>query len=265
MDYSRIQKAVNTNFLKNTHIIGVGAGGAYCLYEALVRSGIGKLTVLDIDTVDDVNLCRQGFYPDQVGMMKVDALKEHLLRINPELDYTGITDDMCYMHEPELKEKFGGADLLLFLTDSFMAQAVGQIISTSMQTPAIWGGYYDKSECSEIIFQIPGVTQASFKQIVQSRYDIYYESGKEATKVSSNCNTMFHSQLIDSMIGMLAMAILHNNIEGYTFSDWFGEYWDRNLIQFKVSPDYESKLFDDMLVKTDGKSILFNSFWQQIY
>ena len=76
---------------------------------------------------------------------------------------------------------------------------------------------------------------------------------------------MFHSQLIDSMIGMLAMAILHNNIEGYTFSDWFGEYWDRNLIQFKVSPDYESKLFDDMLVKTDGKSILFNSIWQQIY
>ena len=42
-NYSRIEDAVNLALLQNTHIIGVGAGGAYCLYESLARSGIGKL------------------------------------------------------------------------------------------------------------------------------------------------------------------------------------------------------------------------------
>jgi tRNA A37 threonylcarbamoyladenosine dehydratase len=39
-NYSRIAGAVNVQLLKNTHIVGVGAGGAYCLYDSLARSGV---------------------------------------------------------------------------------------------------------------------------------------------------------------------------------------------------------------------------------
>lgn len=45
MDFSRISNAVDINLLQNTRIVGVGAGGAYCLYEALTRTGVGHLTV----------------------------------------------------------------------------------------------------------------------------------------------------------------------------------------------------------------------------
>lgn len=263
MNFSRISGAVDTKYLNNVHIVGIGAGGAYCLYESLVRSGVGKLTVLDFDTVDDVNICRQGFYPGQVDAFKVTALGEHLKKINPNLDYQGITLNFLDMKESQLNNIFGMADLLLFMTDSFEAQSFGNKLAIKYQIPAIWGGYYQKSQCAEIVFYIPDVTPACFRCAVAPRYEAQKNSLEEI-KVSSDCNTMFHSQLLDSMIGMLSMAILHNNTQGYTFSDWFGDHWDQNLIQFKVSPDYDSKLFNNMMQVTEGRALLFNAVWQKI-
>src|SRR4051812_5237513 len=88
-NYSRISGAVNVELLQHTHIIGVGAGGAYSLYESLARSAVGRLTTLDFDTVDDVNLARQGYEMHQLGKRKVDALGEHLKNVNAGLQYTG--------------------------------------------------------------------------------------------------------------------------------------------------------------------------------
>jgi molybdopterin/thiamine biosynthesis adenylyltransferase len=259
MEYSRLLGAIDTDLLKNTHIIGVGAGGAYSLYEGLVRSGLGKLTIVDFDTVDDVNLCRQGFYPEDIGEFKVNALGKHLLRINPSLKYTAMPSNILYWDDPG--KILYDADLLLFLTDSFEAQAFGNKIALKYKKPAIWAGFYEKSQCAEIIFYIPKVTSACFRCCVPSRY-VAQEQKK--IHVSSNCNTIFHSQLLDSIIGMLVMAILHNNTTEYEFSEWFGSTFKRNLIQMNTNPNYESKLFDDIVISTRGKTLLFNSIWQQI-
>lgn len=261
MDYSRISNAVDINLLQSTHIVGIGAGGAYCLYEALTRSGIGHLTVLDFDTVDEVNFCRQGFAANQIGMKKVDALEEHLHSINPNLKYKGITKNFLNMNEAELDEIFKSADLLLFLTDSFKAQAFGNTLALKYKKSAIWGGFYEMSQCAEVVFYIPDVTPACFRCVVAPRYEA---QAVEEIKISSNCNTMFHSQMLDSLIGMIAMAVLHNNTTGFTFSDWFGDHWDQNLIQFKTSPDYESRLFDTMIERTEGLAICFAAIWQKI-
>ncbi|MBQ3046893.1 MAG: tRNA threonylcarbamoyladenosine dehydratase [Clostridia bacterium] len=73
--------------LKKTSVAVFGAGGvgSFCL-ESLARSGVGKLTVVDADTVDESNLNRQLIATEStVGKSKVDAVKERLLSINPEL------------------------------------------------------------------------------------------------------------------------------------------------------------------------------------
>ena len=64
-------------------IAGAGGLGSNCAMH-LVRSGIGKLVIADFDTVNESNLNRQFFFRDQVGRVKVEALRENLLRINPE-------------------------------------------------------------------------------------------------------------------------------------------------------------------------------------
>lgn len=262
-DYSRIEGAVDVKWLHNTHIIAVGAGGAYGLYESLCRSGLGKLTVIDFDHVEETNLVRQGYSPNDLGKPKVKALKDHLSNINALTEVNAIEAPLEDVLEkrPELFEK---ADLLLFLTDSFKAQALGNKIALKYQKSAIWAGYYTRSRCAEIVFYIPGVTPACFRCAVSPRYKIQ-EQGFVA--ISSNCNTVFHSQLLDSIIGMLIFAILHNETEGFEFSNWFGQYWDRSLIQFKTHPDYsseEGRLFQRVFKPTEGRAFNFNAIWQQI-
>ena len=64
-------------------IFGVGGVGSWCA-ESLVRSGISPLTVVDSDRVCITNINRQLMATVKtVGQVKVEALKERLLTINP--------------------------------------------------------------------------------------------------------------------------------------------------------------------------------------
>lgn len=71
-------------------IFGVGGVGSWCA-EGLVRSGIGNLTIVDSDRVCVTNVNRQMMATTRtIGMVKVDALKERLLDINPSVNITAI-------------------------------------------------------------------------------------------------------------------------------------------------------------------------------
>ena len=64
-------------------LFGLGGVGGYTL-EALARSGVGQLDLIDNDTVSWSNLNRQILATyDTVGMRKVDAAKQRVLSINP--------------------------------------------------------------------------------------------------------------------------------------------------------------------------------------
>lgn len=265
-NFSRINQAVCLDLLKKTHIVGIGAGGAFGLYEGLARTGLGKLTVFDFDEVEEVNLTRQGYSIEQIGKKKVDALKDHLANINQGLVYKSVTDNFLTMNKDILDEIIENVDLFLFLTDSFKAQSFGNKLALKYCKPAIWAGYYEKSHCTEIVFTIPGVTPSCFRCAVSPRYDAQKDKIEEI-KISSNCNTIFHSMFLDSLIGMLVLAILHNNIDGYEYSNWFGKYWDRNLIQTKVHPLYGNEvgsLFQRTFANSEGRTFNFNSIFQKI-
>ena len=65
-------------------VFGVGGVGGYCV-EALARSGVGTLHLIDDDTVNITNLNRQIIATHEtIGMAKVEAAKERILSINPE-------------------------------------------------------------------------------------------------------------------------------------------------------------------------------------
>lgn len=76
------------NILKNSHVavFGIGGVGGHCA-EALIRSGIGKLDLIDSDRVCLSNLNRQIIATvNSIGMYKTDAAKERFLQINPEAE-----------------------------------------------------------------------------------------------------------------------------------------------------------------------------------
>lgn len=75
---------------KRVIIFGVGGVGSWCA-ESLVRSGISRLTIVDSDCVSITNVNRQLMATTKtVGQVKVDALKERLLSINPKAEITAL-------------------------------------------------------------------------------------------------------------------------------------------------------------------------------
>ena len=67
-------------------IFGLGGVGGYCV-EALARSGVGHLTLVDHDTISLTNLNRQILATrDTVGMPKAAAAAQRIAQIDPEID-----------------------------------------------------------------------------------------------------------------------------------------------------------------------------------
>ena len=76
------------NQLQRTSVIvfGVGGVGSWCA-EALVRSGIGKIAIVDFDIVCESNVNRQIQATSKtLGCAKIEVLKNRLLEINPDCE-----------------------------------------------------------------------------------------------------------------------------------------------------------------------------------
>lgn len=77
------QKTLST---KHVAIIGLGGVGSYAC-EALVRSGVGKVTLIDFDEVSVSNINRQIIaMQSTIGKKKTQSAKERALDINPKLE-----------------------------------------------------------------------------------------------------------------------------------------------------------------------------------
>lgn len=75
---------------KRVIVFGVGGVGSWCV-ECLVRSGIRRITIVDFDSVCASNVNRQLMATtDTIGRVKVEALKERLLQINPQCEVTAL-------------------------------------------------------------------------------------------------------------------------------------------------------------------------------
>jgi sulfur carrier protein ThiS adenylyltransferase len=72
---------------KTVALAGCGGLGSN-VAVALTRAGLGHLILIDFDTVAADNLNRQHFFLDDIGRPKVEALAEHLRRIQPEIALT---------------------------------------------------------------------------------------------------------------------------------------------------------------------------------
>jgi molybdopterin/thiamine biosynthesis adenylyltransferase len=100
------------------HALIIGAGGLgspVALY--LASAGVGKITLVDNDTVDLTNLQRQIMHAvERVGEPKVQSGKQAMLRINPQVDVIALQERL---QAARLDELVGGADVVLDCSDNF--------------------------------------------------------------------------------------------------------------------------------------------------
>ncbi|MBD3667273.1 MAG: tRNA cyclic N6-threonylcarbamoyladenosine(37) synthase TcdA [Kangiella sp.] len=86
------QKALENFQQSHVCVIGVGGVGSWVV-ESLVRSGVGKITMIDPDEVSESNINRQLVaLENTIGQGKAEVLKERIQQINPDCQVTIIED-----------------------------------------------------------------------------------------------------------------------------------------------------------------------------
>lgn len=89
-EYSRTELLIGEEGMKKLKqaavmVFGVGGVGSHCI-EALARSGVGKLILIDNDKVSLTNINRQSIaYHSTIGRMKTEVMRERIRDINPEI------------------------------------------------------------------------------------------------------------------------------------------------------------------------------------
>ena len=131
--------------LKAAHVAVVGAGGlgAPCLLY-LAAAGIGRLTIIDDDTVALSNLQRQVIHAsDRVGMAKVESAASVLAGVNPLVHVATRQDRITDANAADLLD---GADVVVDGSDSFETRstiaAACETLSVPLVTAAVsvWDG-----------------------------------------------------------------------------------------------------------------------------
>ncbi len=97
-------------------VFGVGGVGGFAA-EALARTGVGTLEIIDSDTVSLTNINRQIIALEStIGQKKVDVLKKRLLDINPEI--TVIARDEFFLPETSKTFDFSSYDYVVDAIDT---------------------------------------------------------------------------------------------------------------------------------------------------
>lgn len=124
--FNRTERLVGTDIMDrfaaaDVILFGVGGVGSWCA-EALVRSGIRSLTLVDPDRVCVTNVNRQLMaLPGNVGEPKVEALKARLLEINPDAHITALQE--IFSEETASRFDLDRYDYILDAIDSLKDKA----------------------------------------------------------------------------------------------------------------------------------------------
>ncbi len=122
----------------NAVVIGLGALGS-TIANILARAGVGTLRLVDRDFVDWTNLQRQGLYDEADAghsLPKAVAAREHLSRINSEVNYEAMVDDV---NPGNVERILTGASVVLDGLDNFYTRALVNETCVKMGIPWIHG------------------------------------------------------------------------------------------------------------------------------
>jgi len=119
---SRVYGQRALSHFQQLHIVvaGLGGVGSWAL-EALARTGIGKLTLIDLDDVCTTNINRQlPATDDTIGQLKTEVLAQRVKAINPNCEVKVIDD---FLLPENFEEYLTGADAVLDAIDSVNTKA----------------------------------------------------------------------------------------------------------------------------------------------
>ncbi len=162
-------------------VAGCGSVGSY-VAEQLVRSGVGRLALLDPDSVEAENLSRSVYTAEDVGRPKTEALARRLLRIEPAVELALEPRAVEALQPAALDALIRGADLVVAATDDPAAQRALDRFAYARGRPALFVGLYAGARGGEVIVSVPERT-ACYLCATRSRHEVERAGGRVAREV----------------------------------------------------------------------------------
>lgn len=119
-------------------VLGVGATGSFVATN-LAMSGIGKLILVDFDTIEKSNLNRQLLYrPEDVGKNKAEVATKRLRLINPDIEIIAFPKRMQELPSTYRKD----LDVIACCLDTFRGRRWANSLSLNEKVAMVNGGMY---------------------------------------------------------------------------------------------------------------------------
>jgi molybdopterin/thiamine biosynthesis adenylyltransferase len=148
---NRVVELVGSLNDKAVFIAGAGSVGSR-IAEDLVRSGVGRISILDPEAVSAPNMARSVYTSSDIGRPKVDALVERLSGINPDVVTTKTRSTLLEADLPALLE---GIDLVVLATDDMAEQAHLASLAYGLGIPQVASAMYRKAAAGEVVLVLP--------------------------------------------------------------------------------------------------------------
>lgn len=163
--------------LQNAHVTILGVGGLgspAAMY--LAASGVGSITLVDFDTVDNSNLQRQIIHnTNSIGSKKVSSAKNTLLAINPEINIHCVDKKLTL---DELVQLIKNTTCVIDATDNFTTRFLINRACVLQQKPLVSAAAI-QYEGQISVFNLPQENSACYACL-------YAEDGEENTNCSDN-------------------------------------------------------------------------------
>lgn len=159
------------------HIIGCGSVGS-TVAENLARMGVSKMTLWDFDVVEPHNIVNQMFRQQDIGRLKVEALRDILTGINPD-----ITDDLkLQLHGWQGKNLSG---YIFLCVDSIELRR--KIVEQHMDTTFVKAVYDFRTRLEDAQHYAADWSDPKMKKDLLASMQFSHEEAAEETPVSA-CN-----------------------------------------------------------------------------
>lgn len=125
--------------LGGAHTVFLGAGGLGApALPYLAGAGVGRITIIDDDAIDLLNLHRQTVYRDsEIGRGKAETMAAYLRALNPGIEIMTETGRLRPGEEAQAERIFAGADLIIDGSDNFTTKSLLNGISVRLGIPLI--------------------------------------------------------------------------------------------------------------------------------
>lgn len=153
--FSRNAPVLETDALaqRSVLVVGLGSGGS-TVADLLARSGVGNFVLWDNDCLEVHNVARHICTRQDLGRRKVDAVRDHILSINPNAEVTTVHEDATAALD-DLSAMVERVDCVVAGTDNNASRFAVNAAAIGASKPAYFGRAFTRACGGDVIQVLP--------------------------------------------------------------------------------------------------------------